>query len=189
EIAQTVAWLRNWRVEFALLHCVSSYPTPVEEAHLRWITELEERFAVVVGYSDHTCEDWAGALAHACGAAIIEKHLTHDRSAVGPDHAISADPAGLARYVRAVRLTGRMCGRYGKHVLPIERDVRAVSRQSVVLRRDLMSGEQIREADVTFRRPGTGIPAAQLAALVGRRVRRAVRAGTLLQWDMLADVA
>lgn len=189
EVAAAVAWLRDWRAEFALLHCVSAYPTPADDAHLRWISELSERFAAVIGYSDHTTELSAGALAVACGAAIVEKHLTYDRAATGPDHSASADPRQFAEYVRGIRLAEQMCGRHGKRVLSIERDVRTVSRQSLVLNRDLTDGEQIRETDMVVQRPGTGIPAAELAALVGRRVRQTVRAGTLLKWDMIADVA
>lgn len=189
EVAQTVAWLREWRCEFALLHCVSSYPTPGEHANLRWIGELGERFATVVGYSDHTTESLAGALAVAAGAAVVEKHLTYDRNAAGPDHAASADPVQFAAYVRAIRQAEEMCGRQEKRVLPIERDVRLVSRQSLVLVRDVDAGGEIAEGDIIFQRPGTGIPAAQFATLVGKRVRNTLRAGTLLQWDMLTDVA
>lgn len=189
EAAQSVAWLRELHADFALLHCVSAYPTPDDEANLRWIASLAGRFAAPVGYSDHTTHPLAGALAVAAGACIVEKHLTYDRAAAGPDHAASADPAQFADYVEQIRLADRMGGGGGKRVLPIERDVRTVSRQSVVLAREVRQGERIGERDVVFQRPGTGIPAAQLASLVGKRVRQTLRAGTLLQWDMLADVA
>lgn len=189
EVSQCVAWLRELNVDFVLLHCVSAYPVADEHAHLSWIGELAERFAVPVGYSDHTTSLAAGAFAVAAGACVIEKHLTYDRGAAGPDHAASADPQQFAEYVRTIRLSERLAGRRGKRVLPVERDVRTVSRQSLVLCRDLGEGERIGETDVTIQRPGTGIPAAQITVLVGKRVRQPLRAGTLLQWDMLADVA
>lgn len=189
EVAQAVGWLRQSDARFALLHCVSAYPVPEDQAHLAWIADLAQRFNVPVGYSDHTTNPLAGALAAAGGACIVEKHLTYDRSAAGPDHAASADPQQFAEYVKAIRLVDRLAGQPGKRVLPIERDVRRVSRQSVVLCRDLNEGERISENDVTIQRPGTGIPAAQITVLVGKRVGRPLRAGTLLQWDMLADAA
>jgi len=189
EAGQCAAWLREWNTPFCFLHCVSSYPTPDEHAHLRWITELSEQFVVPVGYSDHTVNPMAGALAVACGATVIEKHLTYNRTAAGPDHATSADGEQFAAYVRSIREAERLCGNRGKRVLAIERDVRTVSRQSVVLTRDVSTGEAIGAADLVLQRPGTGIPAAALGRLVGKRVSRAIRAGTLLQWDMLADVA
>jgi sialic acid synthase SpsE len=171
------------------LHCISSYPTPPEQANLCWIGELSRRFAVPVGYSDHTNHLMAGALAAASGASIIEKHLTYDRSAKGPDHAASCDPAQFAEYVKAIRLSETLRGTPGKRVLEIERDVRRVSRQSLVVNRDLQAGETLCDGDLTAQRPGTGISAADVTAAVGRRAARAIASGTLLQWDMFADAA
>jgi N-acetylneuraminate synthase/N,N'-diacetyllegionaminate synthase len=188
EVHRAVQWLKNWEAEFALLHCVSSYPTPIEESHLGWISELA-KFGAPVGFSDHTTETLAGAFAVTAGACIVEKHLTYDRTATGPDHAASADPKQFAEYIRGIRLAEALRGRGGKCVLPIERDVRAVSRQSLVLRRDIGAGASIDEADLIVQRPGTGISAADFAAAVGRRARTSLKAGTLLQWDMLTDAA
>jgi sialic acid synthase SpsE len=73
----------------------------------------------------------------------------------------------------------------GRRVLPIEQDVRKVSRQSLVLRRALNSGDLLREEDLTIQRPGTGIPAADLPKVIGRKLTQPLPAGTLLTWDML----
>jgi N-acetylneuraminate synthase/N,N'-diacetyllegionaminate synthase len=188
EVHRAAQWLKKSDARFALLHCVSSYPTPADEAHLGWITELV-KFGAPVGFSDHTTETLSGALAVTAGACIIEKHLTYDHSALGPDHAASADPTQFAEYVRAIRLAETLRGRGGKCVLPIEQDVRNVSRQSLVLRHDVCAGEPIEESDLIVQRPGTGISAADFAAAIGRRARTPLKAGTLLQWDMLTDAA
>ena len=100
---------------------------------------------------------------------MVEKHLTYDRNADGPDHAASADPGQFARYVSLIRRAGLLRGRPGKHVLAGEEDVRRVSRQSLVAARDLAAGQVIGGGDVTVQRPGTGIPAADVARAVGRR--------------------
>jgi sialic acid synthase SpsE len=189
EVDQCVGWLSEWGGSFALLHCVSGYPTPAEQANLCWIGELAARFNVPVGYSDHTTEVFTGALAVAAGATIIEKHLTYDRAARGPDHAASADPQQFQRYVRQIREAERMCGTPGKRVLDIELDVRKVSRQSLVVRRDIKSGHVLREEDLTVQRPGTGMPAALIMQAIGRKVIRPLPAGSLLQADMLVDDA
>ena len=189
EVEMAVGWLRGWGAHFALLHCVSAYPTAEEHANLCWIGELAARFDVPVGYSDHTTETIAGALAAAAGAAVIEKHLTYDRAARGPDHAASADPAQFERYVRQIRDANRMCGQPGKRVLDVEQDVRTVSRQSLVLRRSIQTGEVLREDHLTVQRPGTGMPAAMINQAVGRRASRTIQAGVLLQPDMLVENA
>jgi sialic acid synthase SpsE len=186
EIGRAVAWLGERGADFALLHCVSAYPTPEQDLNLCWIAELRERFGVVAGYSDHSTELLAGALAVAAGACVIEKHLTYDRSAAGPDHAASADPAQFAEYVGLIRRAQRMRGRPGRRVLPVEEDVRRLSRQSLVLSRPKRAGDVIGEDDVIVQRPGTGIPAAALPRVIGRKLKSRCAAGEMLRWEMLA---
>jgi sialic acid synthase SpsE len=123
------------------------------------------------------------------GACIIEKHLTYDRNAAGPDHSASADPQQFQHYVQRIRKAQQMLGDCGKRVLPCEADVRSVSRQSVVLTRDLQAGERIDETVLRIQRPGVGIPAADMPRTIGRRTRQPLSAGTVLTWDMLSDAA
>jgi N,N'-diacetyllegionaminate synthase len=186
EVITTANWFSDWRQSFALLHCVSSYPTPVADTNLCWIGELASRFNVPVGFSDHTTNEIAGALAVAHGATIVEKHFTYDRNAAGPDHSASADPEQFAKYVKLIRQAEALRGSPGKRVLPVEEDVRRVSRQSLVIARDLSPGDVIGENDLTVQRPGLGISAAEVQSAVGRKVLRAVGRGDLLKWDMLA---
>jgi N,N'-diacetyllegionaminate synthase len=189
EIGSSMAWLRGWKAQVTLLHCISSYPTPPDSINLTWIGELTRQFHVPVGFSDHTTEPMAGALAVCAGAVIIEKHLTYDRAAAGPDHAASFDPDQFSEYVRSIRLATRMFGKPGKRVLDIERDVRHVSRQSLVAARDLPAGHVIRSDDLAVQRPGTGIPASAMPSIVGQRTSQLVRAGEMLSWQILAHAA
>lgn len=186
EVRETARWMDDWFARYALLHCVSSYPVPAGEANLCWVGELDRAFDVPVGYSDHTTSPVAGALAVAAGACVVEKHLTYDRAARGPDHAASADPQGFERYVRSIREADALRGAPGKCVLAAERDVRRVSRQSLVLRRAVRAGQAIAAVDLTVQRPGTGIPAAAWDETVGRRAARDLSPGTMLTPDLLA---
>jgi N,N'-diacetyllegionaminate synthase len=189
EISRACDWLDSWKSQFALLHCVSSYPTEIGDANLGWIARLSEQFRVPIGYSDHTTELPAGALAVAAGAVIIEKHLTHDRSASGPDHAASADPKQFEQYVQLIRHAELMRGTGIKRVLDCEQDVRQVSRQSLVIRNDLLAGQTISKADLTVQRPGAGVPASDAPQVVGKILRANVQAGTMLTWELLDDAA
>jgi N-acetylneuraminate synthase/N,N'-diacetyllegionaminate synthase len=185
EVRRAVGWLGEWRCTFALLHCVSGYPVASGDAQLCWISELSA-FDAPVGYSDHTSEELAGALAVAAGACIVEKHLTHDRRAAGPDHSASADAAQFARYAAAIRLAERLRGKPGKRVLGCEADVRCVSRQSLVAAKALEAGQPITEDSLAVQRPGTGVSAAEIRSVIGRQARRPIAAGTMLEWEMLA---
>ncbi len=186
EIAAAVEFVgRQAGGPLALLHCVSSYPTPEWEANLRAIGTLAGRFGCVCGFSDHTESVTIGGYAAAAGACILEKHMTLDRSASGPDHSFSLTPAMMAEYVRNTRQAEMLLGNGRLAVSPCEAEVRRLSRGSVVAARDLSPGEVLTLEMLTVKRPGDGIAPTQLDLLVGRRVNQSVPADSPLSWDAL----
>ena len=189
EIQMCCSWLDSWQIESALMHCVSSYPTPIGQAQLGWIRELSERFNRMVGYSDHTTELSAGALAVACGATIVEKHLTWNRFASGPDHSASADPTQFRVYVDMIRQAEAMLGVGAKRPLEIEADVRKLSRQSLVAARRIHRNSRVEIGDLTVRRPGTGICASRVDEIVGTHTMRTIEAGESIDLTMLRRTA
>ncbi len=177
----------------ALLHCVSSYPTPADHATLAGIPALASLLSeratplqaqdlkrVAVGYSDHTVEIDTGALAVAAGARVLEKHLTLGRDQIGPDHAASLEPQDFKAYVQQVLRADHMLGPPGKRVLAPERDVRRVARQSVVALKSLPAGHRLTTADLGTARPGTGLPAARLDRVLDAVLAQPITQGELL---------
>ncbi len=183
EVDRAAQWLKEY--PHAFLHCVSAYPTPDKEAGLFGRVSLESITPHALGYSDHTQSIDTGALAIASGSCILEKHLTHDRNAPGPDHACSLDPEGFAEYIRLVHRAHAMCGCPEKMVQKIEEDVRSVSRQSLTTTRDLEAGHVLESNDLTIKRPGVGIEPWLLNETMGRRLVRAVAGDMPLQEDDL----
>jgi sialic acid synthase SpsE len=159
-----------------LLHCVSSYPAPLEEQNLRAIPALRERFGVPVGLSDHTIGRDAAVAAVALGADVIEKHFTIDRSLKGPDHAMSSEPAEFAALVDVVAKVRRGLGTGVKAPASSELEVRSVARRSVVAARDLRAGTVLARSDLAVKRPGTGLAAGRIAELIGGRLLRDITA-------------
>lgn len=195
EVSRCADWVRAWGAQerTAFLQCVSCYPTPPGDAALGAIRDVARRVGPMpVGYSDHTQGVGTGRDAAALGACILEKHLTYDRSAAGPDHAASLEPDGLREYVRLARSAHKhepdagMIGGDLKEVLACERDVRAVSRQSIVWARAVRRGEMVTRGDLTFKRPGTGIAPYELDSVVGKRAVRDVACDMPAQWEDLA---
>ena len=174
EIARASQWIGDH--PHLLMQCVSAYPAPEASAAIAGRCAMRCVDPAALGYSDHTQAIDTGALAVAGGARVLEKHLTHDRRASGPDHAASLDPAGFADYVRLAHRAFEMLGRREKIVLDIEKDVRNVSRQSLTTIRALKSGHVLMREDLTSKRPGTGLPPWTLERVVGRRLSRAVEA-------------
>ena len=163
--------------ELILLHCTSSYPTPAGDVNLRKIPALSATYGCPVGFSDHTEGTVAALGAIALGACFIEKHFTVDRELPGPDHRFSSDPAEFEELARAVRYLEESLGSSVIGPTPSEEAGRRNYRLSCVAARDLPAGHRLGEEDVTFARPGTGLPPKGVQWLLGRSLARSIEAG------------
>lgn len=161
----------------ALLHCVSGYPTPPEQANLLAIDTLRREFELPVGYSDHTTGIEVSLGAVARGAVIIERHYTLDRGLPGPDHSLSLEPAELAELVAGIRKVEVALGDGEKRPMPAEEENLAVVRRSLVAARDLGTGDRVAREDVEIKRPGGGMAPSRLDQLVGAELTRPIHAG------------
>lgn len=170
----------------ALLHCLSAYPAPAGEVNLRAMDGLAARFGCPVGFSDHTLGIEIAVAAAARGAAIIEKHLTLDKTLPGPDHRASLDVAEFSAMVRAIRSVESALGDGVKRPMPSEADTRRVARKSLVAARALKAGERVAAGDLASKRPGTGISPAELPRVLGLRLARDVAADEVIPWEAFA---
>jgi N-acetylneuraminate synthase len=184
EIDRTVQAVRREGTPFALMHCTSTYPTPYEHVQLGCIGQLQEKYGVPVGLSDHTLGSYVAYAAVALGASLFEKHFTTSRSLPGPDQAGSMEPAELQDAVRGIRAVEQARGAT-KQIQPGEQDVRNMAHHSVVSLREIPAGRVITADDVWVKRPGTGIPARELPQIVGRTARRPIQRDSLISWDDL----
>jgi N,N'-diacetyllegionaminate synthase len=165
----------------ALLHCVSLYPTAIEQANLSAMSALRNRFGLTTGYSDHTLGIEAALVALGMGARVIEKHFTLDKATSAfRDHALSADPAEMTRLASIVRSFVRLQGDGEKGEAIADAAMALAVRRSAVSVRDLPAGVVLTAGDLDFVRPGGGIAPADASAIVGRRLARAVPRHTVL---------
>lgn len=155
------------RADITVLHCTTAYPTPFEDVNLRALTVMREQLGVAVGYSDHTPGWEVPAAAVALGAAVIEKHFTLDMNQPGPDHAASLDPEGFAGMVRAIRTIEKSLGTGVKEPSSSELKNRDIARKSIVARVPVKKGDILSEANVTVKRPGTGISPMRWDEVIG----------------------
>ena len=158
EIEDALAVLEeNGCEDVTLLHCNTEYPTPMEDVNLLAMRDLEEQFALPVGFSDHTLGIEADIAAAALGACVIEKHFTLDKTLEGPDHQASLEPDELEAMVRAIRNIEKALGTGEKHVTPSEAKNRPIARKSIVAKRAIKKGEVFTAENLTTKRPGDGI--------------------------------
>jgi N-acetylneuraminate synthase len=120
------------RSDVVLMHCTSTYPSPVDELNLRAIPRLAARYDVPVGYSGHEVGLSTTVAAVALGAVVVERHLTLDRAMWGSDQAASIEPDGFARLVKYIRAVERALGDGEKRVydseVPAMRKLRRVGK-------------------------------------------------------------
>lgn len=140
-----------------LLHCTTEYPAPFAEVNLRAMDTMREAFALPVGLSDHTPGIAIPLAAVARGATVIEKHFTLDRGLPGPDHKASLEPGELKAMVEGIRQVEVALGDGRKVPAASELGNRAVARQSLVAAAAIKCGERFNEANLGFKRPGTGV--------------------------------
>lgn len=180
--------LRRRGTPFAVLQCTTAYPCPPERLGLNVMQEIRERYGCPTGLSDHSGTIYAGLAAAALGASLVEVHVTFSRDCFGPDVPASITTSELTSLVEGVRFIEQALAHpVDKGAMAEElSEMRQVFGKSVVARRDLPAGHRLEAGDLACRKPGTGIPAARLAEVSGRRLARPVSANTLLREDDLA---
>lgn len=185
-VAESVNAIQRYDVPLMLLHCVSMYPTPYECVHLPAITQLQERFGLPVGLSDHSIGIFTCLGAVALGACMLEKHFTLTRDWPGPDVPISIEPRELADLVVGSNAVWQ-AAKGSKQILPGEQPVIDFAYASVVSIAPITAGESLSLDNVWVRRPGTGeFPANQLKALLGRTAARDIPANVQISSDDIA---
>lgn len=167
----------------ALMHCGSSYPLEPKDVHLAAIETLRRAFGVPVGYSDHTLGITIPIAAAARGANLLEKHFTLSRSGQGPDHAFALEPAELSAMVRSMRAAEAAIGQTMKRRQGVEQSHAVRGRRSLFAAQDLSPGDVLTRAMIKIVRPGTGLEPSVLDTVLGRRLRRPVKAESPLTWD------
>lgn len=160
------------RKRITVLHCTTEYPAPFEEVNLRAMATIGQAFGVRVGYSDHTQGIEVSLAAVALGARVIEKHFTLNRRLPGPDHAASLEPDELAALVRGIRRIEQALGRPEKRGTASEAANVAVARKSIVAARPIAAGEVFSDANLTAKRPGTGMSPMRWDEVIGRAAPR-----------------
>ncbi len=175
--------------DITILHCVLSYPTAPQNANLRIIETLKKDFPKIkVGFSDHVAPDdtmMTLATAYLLGAEVIEKHFTLDKTLPGNDHYHAGDPGDFKKAIANFRWIDTVLGSGEKTVLDCELTPRREARRSLVLTRDMKSGEIINKDDIMPKRPGTGISPEYTNIIVGRKVKKDLKEDTILMWDMV----
>ena len=155
--------------DISVLHCNTSYPTPMSDVNLKAMNYIAEKFNVKVGYSDHTLGIEISIAAVALGASIIEKHLTLDREMSGPDHFASLEPDEFSSMVSAIKNINLACNGDGIKK-PTASELKNIisARKSIVAKKNITKGELFSESYLTTKRPGSGTSPMKWEEIIGK---------------------
>ena len=174
--------LRKKKIPYALLHCVSLYPTPYTNLSFGAIGELQRAFPdAVVGLSDHSMGIYPCLGATALGASILEKHFTSDKTWPGPDISLSIDPYELRELIVGSRIIHQALGGK-KAILKAEKPTIKFAYASVVTIKPMKKWEIFTRDNIWVKRPGTGqIRAAEYRRVLGKKAARSIPADVQIQ--------
>jgi len=170
--------------DLILLKCTSTYPATADNTNIATIPHMRQLFDCQVGLSDHTMGVGVSVASVALGATVIEKHFTLARADGGVDSTFSLEPQELHQLVVETERAWQAMGvvRYGA----TDAEKKSLQfRRSLYVVKDIASGDTLTPENVRAIRPGMGLAPKYIQGVMGRKVRKPVRRGTPLSWDLL----
>lgn len=182
EIDAAVARVKGRGVPVGVFQCTTAYPCPPEKIGLNLLAEFRARYGCWTGLSDHSATIYPGLAGAALGMDMLELHVTLSREMFGPDVIASVTTGELRQLVDGIRFIERM------RAHPVDKDaaaaetapLRKLFTRSIVLAEALPVGTVLTREHLVIKKPGTGLPPAQLDNVVGRRLVRPVVVDQLL---------
>lgn len=170
--------------QLVLLHCISSYPAPTEQANLKTMQHMARAFNVVPGLSDHTLGTATSVAAIALGGAVIEKHFTLSRDEIGPDSAFSLEPDEFKRLCNDCLDAWRSLGEISYRIKDSERE-NLKFRRSIYAVKDIMRGEEFTKENIRSIRPGYGLKPSVFPEILGKKSNVNIKRGEPLDWSKI----
>ena len=149
--------LSNPKINLCVLQCTTNYPSQIENANVKAMLTFKNNFDVDIGYSDHVPNNYAAFAAVALGAKVIEKHITYDKLADGPDHSSSLNPDEFKDFVNGIRNIELSLGSGVKTPSFNEIQNTKGMRRSLVYKNNMKKGEKIVLSSIKLKRPQNGL--------------------------------
>jgi pseudaminic acid synthase len=162
--------------ELVILHCVSGYPAPAADYNLRTLVDMQKRFGLITGLSDHTIDNTTAITSVALGVSIIEKHVTLDRNGGGPDDSFSLESRELKQLCVGAKTAWESLGQidYGRKY---SEQANVKFRRSLYFVKDIKAGETITKEHIKSIRPGYGLPPKYLESVIGKIAKKSIKRG------------
>ena len=190
EIENSIKFIKknNPKIKVIILHCVLSYPTGYNNAHLEIIKNLSKKFTKnIIGLSDHTMPDPSMTVltsAYILGARVIEKHFSDKKGKKGNDHFHSLNYKDLKKYLENIKLIQKIIkNKKGRPLLDGEKISRKNARRSIVTFGEIKKGEILSKKNLIMKRPGTGISPIKIEKVLGKIAKKNMKDDYIIKFS------
>ena len=189
EINQAVKTIKKYNnKEILLFHCVSGYPTPIEDINISNITYLKKKYKCEVGLSDHTIGNIAAITSIALGVKVIEKHFTLSRKISGPDSEFSIEPNELKELRQYTDDALKAIGTVDFSLKKSEK-FNIKFRRSIYAIKDIKKNEKFSIDNIKRIRPGYGLEPIYFEKLIGKKSNRLIKRGSAIKKGYILNKA
>lgn len=193
EIKSTKKFIKKiWKInniiqEIGILHCISCYPTPIDQANMNSIDLLKKEFCCTIGYSDHTIGIDAALIAASKGARIIEKHFTIDKNLSNfRDHQLSADPNEMKELVDKIKSIEKYLGIYSKQVMSCEKTIKESLRRRIIAKKFIPKQKKIEMDDIIWVRAKNGLSPGEEKTILGKITKKEIKKGDPILKELIS---
>ena len=172
---------KNIEKKIILMHCISKYPTEIENLNLNFLNVMKKKFKTEIGFSDHTKSIDTGQMGSLLGCNVIEKHLTLSNLLQGPDHKSSLNPKDFKNYVKKIRLADTALGDNIKRVSKEEYNNKQLIRKSLVAKKNIKINDIFSELNITAKRPANGLSPISFIRLKGKKSKKNYKINELIK--------
>ncbi len=185
ELKKILKTIKFQKDKLAILHCISDYPTDINQSKLGSIDQIK-KFGYQVGFSDHTIGSVAAAAAVTKGAAIIEKHITLDNDMEGPDHQASLECKYLSQFVKDLNDVKISVGENRNSVSTKENNTKKIAKKSIYFSKNLKKNHKIMKDDLVALRPRLqGVSPIDYKKIIGKRLKTSVKAESIFNYNKI----
>jgi len=177
EIEKTVNFVKDLNSQFVLLHCNSTYPSPIDLLNLKMIHLLKEKFCVPIGYSGHETSIYPSIAAVNLGALVVERHITLDKKMEGLDHAASLEPNEFEQLIKGIRESELALGKAEKKMTRGEILQREVLAKSLVCSSVIEVGDIFSKSNIEIKSPAKGLSPQYYYEILDKKSKRKIEKG------------
>ena len=174
EISDALKVIKKYHNKITLMHCTSEYPTNPLNVNLQLIQEMEKKFKVNVGFSDHSGEISSSIIANYLGASSIEVHIAFSKKMFGADAAASLEASNLREWIKSMKFIDIIKNNNlnKNEVSKKLKYMKKLFEKSLVASKNLDKGTLITESDLLIRKPGTGLSSKYKKKLIGKKIKK-----------------